>query len=94
MMWGKRLSAAERRRQRVLLEDLGLALLWTAVAAIFVFVLFVGVNGPAWGINTESVDARRMTSREAVARLRVNLDRAAQTMRTRAERRTREEDGR
>lgn len=41
-----------------------------------------------------AVDARRMTSREAVARLRVNLDRAAQTMRTRAERRTREEDGR
>lgn len=58
MMWGKRLSAAERRRRRVLLEDLGLALLWTAVAAIFAFVLFVGVDGPAWGINTESVEVR------------------------------------
>ena len=53
-----KLSAAERRRRRVLLEDLGLALLWTTVAAIFAFVLFVGVDGPAWGINTESVEVR------------------------------------
>ncbi len=44
-----------------------------------------------------AVDARRMTAREAVARLRVGLDRAAQTMRTRSAGRTwaeREEAGR
>lgn len=58
-MQRQKLSAVERRRRRVLLEDLGLALLWTAVAAIFVFVLFVGVDGPAWGINTESVEVFR-----------------------------------
>ncbi len=58
-MWRQKLSAAERRRRRVLLEDLGLALLWAVAAAIFAFVLFVGVDGPAWGINSESVEVFR-----------------------------------
>ena len=55
----QKLSAADRWRRRVLLEDIGLTLLWAAVAAIFAFILFVGVDGPAWGINTKSVEVFR-----------------------------------